>query len=89
MKELIPIDSLLNDDSLIEMNDFISIPKDGYSLLIAPETGAWATLPNKDKYVLEFLSTPQTIRSIHSQHNPIFDKYQLESVVSAFITVHY
>ena len=64
MEERISIFTNLREETKISLNPFQILTKDGYYLVLIPETGAWATIATSDKILLDYLSTPKTLREI-------------------------
>lgn len=74
MNERVSILSCLKDNTVITRNNYITLRKNGYFLLITPETGAWATVSFSDKYILDFIETPKTIKCLKDfQHKNTSD----------------
>ena len=66
----------LRDDTVISSKDYLSFPKGGYLFLIAPETGAWATISNSDNCVLDYLAVPRTVRDLK-----LFPKENISDII--------
>lgn len=80
--------SLFDHNAKIKLNQFHIVNRDGYFLLISPETGAWATLPKSDKQVLQYLKNAQTIKDVIDQNNPQLSKYLDELFYSGLVQVN-
>lgn len=61
MEERISVFSNLKNEVVITVRNYIKIPKDGYDLLIVPDTGAWIALSKSDTYILDYLLKPITV----------------------------
>lgn len=55
MDEKVSVFSQLNDEVSVSYNQNKKIEKDGYFLLLSPETGAWLTVTKQDMEVLDLL----------------------------------
>ena len=55
MDEKVSVFSQLNDEVSVSYNQNKKIEKDGYFLLLSPETGAWLTVTKQDIEILDLL----------------------------------
>lgn len=70
-----PLVKLFDTCSKISLIPFVITYRDEYLLLISPETGAWATIPKKEEYVLKQLQNSKTLEDISNSDDSIVSKY--------------
>lgn len=68
-KNELSVFNCFKEDSLLSLNPYIEEKRDGYSLLIVPEIGAWCAVGFKDKYIVDFFSKPKTILEAKNKIN--------------------